>query len=62
MKTIGITFSTEEENKLYTHFDLNKDGLLTLKECNSIIVDILMGHVCFHTAKKERSLRAVVWP
>lgn len=59
MKTIGVQFTPEEETRIYNHFDLNSDGLLRLKEVNSIIVDILMGHIFFHTAKKERDLRSV---
>lgn len=61
LRTLGITFNKEEEDNLYSHFELNKDGLLHLKELNPIIVDILMGHVFFHTAKTDRSLRDVLY-
>jgi Ca2+-binding EF-hand superfamily protein len=59
LRTLGVVFSPEEVEIIYDHFNLNKNGLLSRLEVNPIIIDILMGHIFFNTAEKERDARSV---
>jgi Ca2+-binding EF-hand superfamily protein len=59
LRTLGVRFSPEEVEIIYEHFNLNKNGLLSRLEVNPIIIDILMGHIFFNTAEKERDARSV---
>lgn len=59
VRTIGIELTVEDQESIYNHFELNRDGLLDFQKVNPIIVDILLGHVFFHTARMERVLRSV---
>ena len=59
LESLGLQLKDSQKKEIYNHYDYNTDGLLKYQEVNEIIVEILMGHIFFANAEKDRNLRAL---